>query len=607
MSNTYISLFIHYVFSIIQAFTPAMNCQAIFGYLYEIPRFILVWIFSEKMQGINIWLFRLQIEMTVGIMKQTPKKKENCMRRFHSYGPVDKDIHFCVPREKLVKSCLDHIIGEPGKGGHYFTIWAPRQTGKTWLMRQAKQRIEELYPDCFTIGTMSMQGIGFQKDDPHTQAAFLTKTPLLFLDAFEKEIAAPGGIDEWAILFHRKKGIFQKPVILLIDEFDSLPAEVIDQMVTMFRNVYLSGENYRLHGLALIGVKAVLGVDSLRGSPFNIQRSLHVENFLREEVADLFDQYRRESGQVVDADVVQNVFDATNGQPGLVGWFGELLTEKYNPGPDKPIAMDVWKYVFQAALSMEWNNTILNLVKKVRAGYADHVLELFGRSDVPFSLDADWCAYLYMNGVISSEIQIDSQNRPRILCRFSCPFIQKRLYNALALDLIGDRLPIPAVEIMDDLADVLEAGLHLPPLLARYKSYLVRMKAKGLNPFKDQPRRADLHYTEAVGHFHLYAWMKEALEDVCVISPEFPTGNGKVDIHIRCDNREGVIEVKSYRNPAKTRDGIIQAAAYAEKLGLSSVTLALFVPTDDASILEKLSTQTEQNGVVVHVVAIGWT
>ena len=78
---------------------------------------------------------------------------------------------------------------------------------------------------------------------------------------------------------------------------------------------------------------------------------------------------------------------------------------------------------------------------------------------MPFSLDADWCAYLYMNGVISTEIQTDSQNQPRILCRFSCPFIQNRLYNALTLDLIGDRLPMPALEFLDDLADVFEAGL----------------------------------------------------------------------------------------------------------------------------------------------------
>jgi hypothetical protein len=518
---------------------------------------------------------------------------------------VDKDIHFCVPREKLVKNCLDHIIGEPGKGGHYFTIWGPRQTGKTWLMHQVKERIQTDYPDRFIVGTMSMQGVIMKETDE--DSAFFSYIPLLMHRTFKLNVPEPDSWKTWQTCFYTEASIFSKPVILFIDEFDKLPSRIIDQLVNLFRDMYLEKENYLLHGLALIGVKAVLGVDSLRGSPFNIQRSLHVENFLQEEVIDLFDQYRRESGQAVDADVVQNVFDATNGQPGLVGWFGELLTDRYNPGMPSPIDHTVWETVYRRALYVEWNNTVLNLLAKAKGAYRDQVLALFTTSDIAFNLRADWCNYLYLNGIIDYVTQTDSHGRVQEICRFSSPFVQKCLYGSLTTDIVGDRLPIPAVEIMDDLADIFEAGLNLPPLLSRYKSYLVRMKAKGLNPFKDQPRRVDMHYTEAVGHFHLYAWMKDALEDVCVISPEFPTGNGKVDIHIRCDNREGVIEVKSYRNPAKTRDGIIQAAVYAGKLGLLSVTLALFVPTDDASILEKLSTQTEQSGVVVHVVAIGWT
>jgi hypothetical protein len=52
-----------------------------------------------------------------------------------------------------------------------------------------------------------------------------------------------------------------------------------------------------------------------------------------------------------------------------------------------------------------------------------------------------------------------------------------------------------------------------PILLDRYKAYLVRMKAKGLSPLKNQPQRTDLHYTEAVGHFHLYACFKPPLAD----------------------------------------------------------------------------------------------
>jgi hypothetical protein len=517
---------------------------------------------------------------------------------------VDKDIHFSVPRVALVENCRQHIIGEPGKGGHYFTIWGPRQTGKTWLMRQVKQQIENDYPDRFTVGAMSMQGVVMDDAD---DSVFFSYIPSLFYRTFDITPSRPTSWDEWSSLFSNNSPLFQKPVVLFIDEFDKLPARLIDRLVNLFRDMYLEGDKFRLHGLALIGVKAVLGVDSLRGSPFNIQRSLHVENFTRDEVTDLFDQYQSESGQHVDREVIEKVFEVTNGQPGLVGWFGELVTEKYNPGAGNPISLDRWNYVLQAALNVEWNNTILNLVKKVRAGYVEHVLELFGRSDIPFSLDADWCAYLYTNGVITTEFQTNSENQVRIFCRFSCPFIQKRLYTALTHDLIGDRLPIMALDVLDDLADVFDAELNLSLLLSRYKAYLIRLKAKGLNPFKEQPRRTDLHYTEAVGHFHLYAWLKEALDDICVISPEFPTGNGKVDIHVRCKGLTGIIEVKSFRSPGKTRDAVTQAAVYADSLGLTSVTVALFVPVDDEAILEKLSSQTVVDRVTVNMVAIGWT
>jgi hypothetical protein len=540
-------------------------------------------------------------------MNRFSTAEDEPMRRFHSYGPVDKDIHFCIPRTELVDRCMEQLVGYPEKGGHYFTVWAPRQTGKTWLMQQVKKRIEVQYPDRFTIGMMSMQGTILLPDDP--PEAFLKQVDFLIEESFDLDL--PSSPDSWnafKYIFHKDNPCFKRPLILFIDEFDSLPPSLIDRLVTLFRDIYLKRNSYQLHGLALIGVRAVLGVDSERGSPFNIQRSLHVPNFTLDEVTDLFDQYQLESGQAVDPEVVRNVYDATHGQPGLVGWFGELLTEKYNPGKDHVIDCNAWKTVHHAAMTIEWNNTVLNLVKKVRKGYVSHVLELFSRSDVPFSIDAEWCAYLYMNGVIAPAFQTAENGTQTSLCRFSCPFIQKRLYNALTDDLIGDRLPLLAVDPLDDLSDIFEGeALNLPALLDRYKAYLVRMKAKGLNPFKDQPRRSDLNYTEAVGHFHLYAWMKQAVEDVCVISPEFPTGNGKVDLHLTCRNRIGIIEIKSFRSHARTQSGILQAASYARSLNLASVTIALFVPLDDVSVLASLSKEIQCDGVVVTVVAIGWT
>ncbi len=57
------------------------------------------------------------------------------MRRFSSYGPVDKRQHYYVPRKALIEKAYTQLMGHnPQRGGHYFTVWAPRQAGKTWIM-----------------------------------------------------------------------------------------------------------------------------------------------------------------------------------------------------------------------------------------------------------------------------------------------------------------------------------------------------------------------------------------------------------------------------------------------------------------------------------------
>ncbi len=200
------------------------------------------------------------------------------MRKFHSYGPVNCRHHFCVPRTELVQRCVEQLVGTPDEGGHFFTIWSPRQCGKTWLMRQAAKHIETACPGRFTCGMMSVQGVMMKPEEP--EEAILKRLPLLFIEAFNMKLDDPPVVfEDFKYLFLRESGFFKTPLILFIDEFDSLPPAVIDRLVTLFRDMYLKRESYLLHGLALIGVRAVLGVESLRGSPFNIQRSLHVPRF----------------------------------------------------------------------------------------------------------------------------------------------------------------------------------------------------------------------------------------------------------------------------------------------------------------------------------------
>jgi len=185
--------------------------------------------------------------------------------------------------------------------------------------------------------------------------------------------------------------------------------------------------------------------------------------------------------------------------------------------------------------------------------------------------------------------------------------VQTCLFHALTLDLVGDRFPILPLEPLDALTDVFDKPeLDLAALMERYVKHLDRLKAKGVDPWREQPRRSDLHLTEAVGHFHLYAWLKAVLEDFCVVSPEFPTANGRVDLHLYCAGKQGVVEVKSFRSQAMLEKAKIQAAGYAEKLNLPSITLALFAPVFDAGVLAQLSGESVVGGVRVTVVAIGW-
>jgi hypothetical protein len=525
------------------------------------------------------------------------------MRHFNSYGPVDSQEHFCVQRKELITQGVEQLIGKPEKGGHYFTIWAPRQTGKTWLMRQLELNINQQYPDEFTVFNFSLgdlRGMSF----PEKPADF----PPIFGELLQESLPGEPVVKTWkqfGQLFSKKKGFWDRPLILLIDEVDTLPLSLLDMMVAQFRERYLNRQNNWLHGLALVGVRAVLGIESKRGSPFNIQRSLQVPNLTHPEVTELYRQYQDESGQQIEPAVVEKVYESTQGQPGLVSWFGELLTEKYNPGT--VIDMKTWKIVWQNARFVEPNNTVMNLIAKARdPEYQQFLIKLFGNNNIPFSFHRPVCNYLYLHGIIKP-FSITSPEFGKICC-FTSPFIQDCLYYALTDEMIGDERAILPLDPLDELSDVFtSSSLNIPALLTRYKDYLERLRVKGINPWKEQPRRqTDLHLIEAVGHFHLYSWLRDAVGQRCVLSPEFPAGRRQVDLHLQCGNQQGIIEVKSFVDNYQIKSYQDQAADYAKKLSLDSVTIALFIPVLDENVLEKLSTTEVINGVEVVVVAIGW-
>jgi len=522
------------------------------------------------------------------------------MRKFSSYGPIDPELHYYVPRQELVKGAIQELLGDnPDKGGHYITVWAPRQTGKTWIMQEVCSSIEQ--DAQFEVVFLSLQFLYEVRDSNRVAKQIAYK-----LNEKLDQNLAIDSLDDFDRLF--KRGILTKPLILILDEFDALDSAVIARLVAVFRHIYNTRRNqtkqstaqkdYLLHSLALIGVRAVLGVENVKGSPFNVQRSMHIPNLTYDEVVYLFDRYQQEQKQKIEPEVVERIWSEFQGQPGLTCWFGELLTETYNQVLEQPITMTLFEGVYAAALNLLPNNNILNIISKAKQEpYKSLVLELFQtKKKIKFTYHDSIINFLYMNGVVEP----DQVSLGVMYLKFPCPYIQKQLFNYFARELYQemDSLYSPFEDLSDTITD---QSINIPRLLERYEQYLQDNREMVL---KDAPRRkSDLRVYEAVFHFHFYLYLASFFRGYEVqVVPEFPTGNGAIDLLIRYAGQLFGLELKSFANQPGYREALRQAAKYAKQLGVTEIWLVLFVEAVDAQNRERFEMDytNKRTGIVVH-------
>ncbi len=511
------------------------------------------------------------------------------MRKFSSYGPIDTDLHYYVPRKDLIAQAYTHLLGEnSAKGGHYVTVWAPRQSGKTWLMQQILFGLQEdKQYEQFAVAKINLQYLKMQ-NDVNIVVQSIAEEISKKLNLAKVEI---NRLDEFHHLF--TKEVLKKPLILILDEFDALTEESISGLVGLFRNIYISRQDqmnkptaekdYLLHGIALVGIMAVLGIENVSGSPFNIQRSLHVPNLTFGEVESMFKWYERESGQKIEQEVIDRLFYETQGQPGLTCWLGELLTETYNQEKNRPIAMANFEEVYANAVNVLPNNNILNIISKAKQEtYKPFILEMFKTDKkIEFKYNDSVMNFLYLNGVIDWQ----KSDRIKNYVKFPCPFVQKRLFDYFSNELFRGMGNLYSP--FDNLEDTItENSLNIKNLLKRYQSYLQKNRDW---LFKNAPRRTtDLRIYEAVYHFNLYMYLSLFLESKKgEIYLEFPTGNGQIDLIIKYVGQVYGIEVKSFTDALGYKDALKQAARYGKQLKLSEIILAFFVEYVDEANRQK--------------------
>ena len=170
---------------------------------------------------------------------------------------------------------------------------------------------------------------------------------------------------------------------------------------------------------------------------------------------------------------------------------------------------------------------------------------------------------------------IDIEETPdKTYVKFPCPFVQKRLFNAFARELFDyvGKLYAP----FEDLSEIItEHSLNIKALMRRYESYLQQNRSWLL---KDAPRRHDLRIYEAVYHFLLYMYLSHFLQHFQgQVFPEFPTGNGEIDLIIKHSGQIYGLEVKSFTNLSEYKAALKQATRYARQLAVKEIWLIFFV------------------------------
>ena len=471
------------------------------------------------------------------------------MKKFNTSGPNISAKHYTIERIDLIIKGIELVNDD-----RYFTIWAPRQTGKSTYFRQlAEKLIKKGY---------KVAHINFEN--------FKTEKIQTFISSFKRNINEFWNtnynfetIPEFFELIQTQK---QDKCVLIIDEVEGINKEYFGTFLHSIRNAYHSRETHCLKSVVLVGVSNIVGVVSDNASPFNIADNLNVPYFTNEEVFELLGQHEKETGQLFEIKVKQKISEITANQPGLVNGFAKVLVEN---NPDKNTLtyddyLKVEDWYLRIAIDKNFSN-ILNKAKQERC-FVEKLL--FTEDKIQFDIDQESIKLLHTNGLIK-----DDENGN---VTFWVPFYKKRLYKAFYPYTNGEKADILRSFAIKELFDE-NNKLKLDKLILGYKKYV---KRRGFNVFRRKDEKGNYNSIKESALIYSFETYIQAFIQVVGGKSyrEADTGLGKSDLIVNIKSEEYLIETKIYYYESQFLKGKKQLAYYCRSLGLNKGVYLVFYP-----------------------------
>jgi len=379
-------------------------------------------------------------------------------RRFETAGTTVPEDNYYVERKEVVSAEGENIM-DVIKHHRFFTISAPRQTGKTTLIHEICEKLNQ--KDDHMAIHLDFQGFEdesffeLQELFEHFQLQFFQKLHSMLEIKNEETAARFLAFNESSKItsFHRFYLYLLKvcdvlkdfQITIFCDEIDGLRGTELKAFLTRLRTLYLQAKQKELpqiFSVGLVGMRDIIELTGGDSSPFNIADRINLPNFSLEETANLYNQYTKETNQPFTEEATKLIHKRTDGQPFLVNRLGQISTRDIKPKTVEPITKeDVQKAV--NVLLRERNNHFDGLAKKLYDNEEIIARVSFGGT-IDRSIFDEKMRFLELCGIFK-EITIEEQNyvviANEIYFELFYNYFVKKIGNQRLIDILHDEHP----------------------------------------------------------------------------------------------------------------------------------------------------------------------
>jgi hypothetical protein len=511
---------------------------------------------------------------------------------FNIAGPCNIQDHYKLPllnRNKEVMQLIDEK--------QYFVIHAARQSGKTTLLQELASEMEANKKYYVLYCSLESAYIFNEPDRGIPEIFHLFKSAikyssLPFKEEFGKDIDLSSVSTIIGDSFKDFCSKLDKPLILFIDEIDCLEDRTLVGFLRQLRDGYITRIKIPfLHSVVLVGMRNIRdfkskikeGKEALGSvSPFNIiTKSLTLMNFSTLEIEKLFSQHTVETGQIFENEVIEKVFEETNGQPWLVNAIArEAINEVLKNDHSQKIKIETIEKAIQNII-LRRDTHIDSLLERLKEERVKKVMEpiIIGTGS-EVNIQDDDTQYCLDLGLIRME------NGTLIP--------SNRIYSEVIIRTLTYNTQFHLETQVENIWIHPDGNIDMNGLLKGFQEFWRENSGIWLEKYE---------YKEAAPHLILQAFLQRIINGGGQIHREYASDKGRIDLCVFYKKKKYPIELKILYSPSTIKEGIKQLAQYLDKVGEKVGWLVLFDRDIRKSWSEKLYWKNELMGdSVIHMV-----